>query len=286
MGSPASWAYATAQSTSGMPTDYIVFHNRESGRRSNLDDVVIESPTAPPPPPLSHDFLNVGPQGGVGVFGIREVRGIGPLNNIGDAVRSLLSGAGLIYDGCSPAVNFNDPESPGGGGYFGNASKAPFFSDTSADDNDIALVANAWLLVEDPGVYTFGFRSDDGAYLHIEDANFTNKWGGGMGFGDAMAYVGTTGDSDTGASTYLGPGVHELEFFFFERNGGSFVELWAAPGEWDQFDANAFGLLSDQVEGLRLMPEPTTLALAGIGLLALWKRRKQRCTRGDRSGHQ
>jgi len=43
IGDPNSWAVATAQSTTDMPYDYIVFHNRESGRRSNLDDVLIQS---------------------------------------------------------------------------------------------------------------------------------------------------------------------------------------------------------------------------------------------------
>jgi len=252
IGDPTSWAYATAQSTTDMPTDYIVFHNRESGRRSNLDDVVIESPAAPPSAPLSHDFANVGPQGGMGVFGIREVRNNGTINTIGDAVKSLLSGAGIIYDGYSPVVNFNDPNNPGGGGYFGNASKAPFLSNVpTQDDNDICLVANAWLLVEDPGVYTFGFRSDDGAYLHIEDANFTKKWGGGSAFGDLVAYPGPTGDSNTAASTYLG------------------------PGDWDHFDPNAFQLLSDGVEGLRLVPEPTTLALLALGMGLAFRRRRR-----------
>jgi len=273
VGDPTSWAYATAQSTSDMPTDYIVFHNRESGRRSNLDDVVIESPATPPP--LPPDFFNVGPQGGTGVFGIREVRPNGAIWSIGAAVKALLSGAGIIYDGYSPVVNFKDPQSAGGGGYFGNAGKAPFLSDNPWDDNDICLVANAWLLVEDPGVYTFGFRSDDGAYLHIEDANFTKKWGGGQAFGDVVAYPGTTGDSNTAASTYLGPGVHQLEFFFFERGGGAFVELWAAPGDWDHFDPNAFQLLSDGVEGLRLVPEPTTLALLALGMGLAFRRRRR-----------
>jgi hypothetical protein len=41
VGDASSWARATAQSSVDSPSDYIVFHNRESGRRSNLDDVRI-----------------------------------------------------------------------------------------------------------------------------------------------------------------------------------------------------------------------------------------------------
>ncbi len=44
---PTSWATGTATSTSDMATNYIVFHNRESGRRSNLDDVLIEGVPEP-----------------------------------------------------------------------------------------------------------------------------------------------------------------------------------------------------------------------------------------------
>lgn len=38
---PSNQGWAMATSTTNMPTDYIVFHNRESGNRSDLDNVLI-----------------------------------------------------------------------------------------------------------------------------------------------------------------------------------------------------------------------------------------------------
>lgn len=55
VGNPANTATVTATSTSDMPTDLIVFHNRESGRVAYLDDVVVESLTLLAGPVLTWD---------------------------------------------------------------------------------------------------------------------------------------------------------------------------------------------------------------------------------------
>ena len=227
-------------------------------------------PSAPTPP-----FLNIGPQGGKDFFGIREVANNGTMNSVANAEASLLSGAGAIFDGLAPTVNHNDPDAAGGGGHFGN--KAPFLSDTSADDEDIAFLANGYLLVETPGMYTFGFRGDDGSRLRIEGALFSYRWGGGSAYNDTVIFPGPTGDSNTAAATYLDKGVHDLEFIFFERGGGAYVELWAAQGDYSSFNSTDFHLVGDVAAGgLALVPEPTTLILTGLGLAGLVARRRRR----------
>jgi len=224
-----------------------------------------------PPAPL----LGIGPMGGMGFLGIREVRNNGTLNSVGNAITSLQSGTGLIFDGTGATVNHNDPNSAGGGGYFGNAGKAPFLSNTGADDNDIAFIANGYLAIDTPGMYTFGFRGDDGSQLRILGASFLKRWGGGTAYGDNILFAGPTGDSNTAAATYLTKGVHPLEFIFFERGGGAYVELWAAQGDYSSFNSN-FHLIGDVANGgLRLVPEPATLSLLALGGLALLRRRKR-----------
>jgi hypothetical protein len=55
VGNPGNTATATATCTTNMPTDLIVFHNRESGRVAYLDDLVVESLTLLGGPTLTWD---------------------------------------------------------------------------------------------------------------------------------------------------------------------------------------------------------------------------------------
>ena len=231
----------------------------------------------PDPQPGLLPILGVGPDGShTANWGIREVRYNGTLNSVYDAVDSLLSGTGTIVDGFAPVVNHNDPQSAGGGGYFGNASKAPFLSNTGGGDDDIAFLARSKVVIPADGWYTFGFRGDDGGLLKLIGADFQSRWGGAIALDDTLAYVGTTGDSNSGGVTWLDEGEYLIEFLFFERGGGAYVELWAAQGDYSSFDAEAFALVGDwENGGLQLTPEPATHSLLGLGLLAVLRRRKR-----------
>ncbi len=284
--------YTIAAGTEGART--FVIGGRENGFRldafvfstdSTLTAAALNSLANVPPPPPPPAFLNVGPQGGQGFFGIREVRNNGLLNNTTEASNSLTSNnsnpaLGTRFEGTAPVINTNDPDAPGGGFF---AGKTPFLSNTPGlDDDDIALIANGTLRVPTESDYTFGFNSDDGARLKIQGAAFTSATGGGFN-GDTLEFPGPTGASNTLGVTHLLPGDYRLEFVFFERAGGAFAELYAAPGVFTAFDAAQFDLIGDTANGgLQLVPEPSTglLALSGMaGLLDLARRR-----RGGRSG--
>ncbi|MFW6164319.1 MAG: LamG-like jellyroll fold domain-containing protein [Planctomycetota bacterium] len=234
-------------------------------------------PTAlPAPEPGLFPLLGVGPDGSEhGLWGIREVRNNGTLNSVYDARDSLLSGGGTIVDGSAPVVNHNDPQNNGGGGHFGDASKAPFLGNVSGNDEDVAFLARSKVIIPTDGWYTFGFRSDDGALLKLVGADFEPRWGA-LAFGDTVVFPGNTGDSNTGAAAFLEAGEYPAEFLYYERGGGAYVELWAAPGDFSSFDPAAFALVGDTANGgLQLTPEPTTLSLLGLGLLAALRRRRR-----------
>lgn len=221
-------------------------------------------------PPL----LGIGPEGGNGFVGIHEVKNNGNINGVTAAINSLLNGTGTITQGTASMINHNDPEDNGGGGYFGDASKMPFLSNTTAKENDFVFLANGNIKIETADDYTFGFRGDDGSQLRILGADFTKQWGGGDAYDDTIIFPGDTGDSNTAASTYLEAGIYPFEYIFYENGGGAFTELWAAQGIFSSFDANSFALVGDVANGgLELVaaqvPEPTTWAIFALGLLGL-----------------
>ena len=127
------------------------------------------------------------------------------------------------------SINYNDPQSGGPGDIPGDI---PFPKDTPADDNDYAVLATAMLVVPKTGTYEIGFRGDDGSYLKIEGAEFTeiitNQTGNSVGDGsDTIECDCLTGNSKTVATVDLEAGKeYPIEAFFFERGGGSYFEVF------------------------------------------------------------
>ena len=252
---------------------------------------VIEYPTAAANSPVAGISENIGGQGGQGYWDVREVRGVTDNPNI----NSLQTAIGVLRQdnatpgtlsrtsGQVPYIDFADPESAGGQGF--PTGTQTFLSNTAADDQDFALIANATIDVPQTGQYTFHVQSDDGFALRIAGANFSinaSSQDGGGAFvvsGDTVIFNSPTGNSNTFALTNLTQGLHDIEFLFFEDGGGAFVELSSALGNFSAFDANAFDRVGDVANGgipVVAIPEPASAAaLMLIGFAGMAARRRR-----------
>jgi hypothetical protein len=126
------------------------------------------------------------------------------------------------------AINFADPESPGGGGSISPSN--PFARNTGIDDDNFAVQVDATLSIPVEGDYIFGFRSDDGSSLQITGQSWLGIVDSVDGIsviaGDTLKYDQNTGDSFTRAKIHLTAGTHTLRGVYWENGGGAHYELF------------------------------------------------------------
>lgn len=178
---------------------------------------------------------SVGYQTTVPGFTVEDAKSNGSLVNLTNAL-SVLNGTGQVSQTTviAQVINFYDSTGAGGGGAnFGGDAQFP--NNTSADDNDFAIRATGKILITQPGTYTFGINSDDGARLRINGSNVIN---------DNTLH----GPQDTFGQTALTAGEHDIELIYFERGGGAEVELFAARGNFASFNSQ-FELVGDTANG-------------------------------------
>ncbi len=168
------------------------------------------------------------------------------LNNLNDALTAL-SGVVTTTNNV-PAVNFW--QSGGGGGTGNFAGDVPFPGVGEVGDiNDFATRATTILNVAADGYYVFGINGDDGGRIRIDGS-------------DVVVDNALHGGEDRVGAVFLTAGQHPLEHIFFERGGGAESELFMV-------DANGARTLLNTV-----VPEPGVIALAGLSLLGLRRRRR------------
>ena len=154
------------------------------------------------------------------------------LNSIADT-RNLFATPANILDETNTAetnINFRDNAA----GPFPNARAFPVLGAQDVLADDYGILATGTIFIGDPGIYTFGFNSDDGGGLFIDGE------------------VATIADVNRGSTTSLGAislsyGNHVMEFVYWERGGGAQVQLFAAKEKGDKtgepFDVAKYKLL-------------------------------------------
>jgi hypothetical protein len=209
-----------------------------------------------------------GPDGSEGQFGVRYLWGASAaISGIARAVEAITSTYeegefdGLIFDTTHPFINHGD-----GAGFIPDDQPYPddvLFAERWTDDDFIQL-AKGRIRITEPGEYTFGIHSDDGFGFRIFGATFSAVYGAGIidpGAYNSVGHPGDTGDSNTRAVTTLQPGDYDIEFFWWERGGGDFGELYAAKGNFAaDADTDTWRLVGGE-EGLPLVGPPTASAI-------------------------
>ena len=204
----------------------------ETGLFSNVQFV---TPTSPmnfgrvPGTPVA-----VGPEGGYGYFGVREVINNGVIDGLDAVVNSLHSGTGTIVVYTAPVINIRDSGPTRAGsfrndGVFGvvNAGHSP-----QGSVDRLAMVAHANIVIPTAGQWTFCVNSDDGFELAIDGIPIARESRG-------------KGLSDVFGTADLTAGVHSLQFLYWEGGGLGGVELSAARGVKTVVD-NDFRLIGHQ----------------------------------------
>ncbi|MHC4110494.1 MAG: lamin tail domain-containing protein [Planctomycetota bacterium] len=139
----------------------------------------------------------------------------------------------------SSVINYNNTSCPG---RFANDNAVP---GGSGDIDDYVIEATGIVQIPSTGNWTFGVHSDAGFSLELT--------GPGSFY---MDYPSTRFPADSfGVFNITTPGAYNLRFVFFERDGWSGVELFAAQGSHSSFNPN-FRLVGDIANGGLCVGEP------------------------------
>ena len=127
------------------------------------------------------------------------------------------------------------------------------------DVEDFVTKAKATVTIPTAGAWTFGVNSDDGFRLTITGATTTSVTNSSTAAGgNTISYFYPRGPGDTlGVFSFAAAGKYDLELVFYERGGGSGVELWAAQGSFTGWNGANFDLVGDTANGgLAVESEP------------------------------
>ena len=123
----------------------------------------------------------------------------------------------------------------GDGANYGNDRTFPGFT-IGNDVEDFVIEATATVTIPAAGNWTFGVNSDDGFSLTI--GSFTMSFPDPRGPGDTLQVF-----------NFPAAGEYALRLVFYERGGGSELELYAAAGSFTGWNASNFRLVGDTAAG-------------------------------------
>lgn len=161
-----------------------------------------------------------------------------------------------------PRLYIGDPET--------NAGYDAFPKNTTGDDDDFALRANATLVVPFTGTYVIGFNSDDGAYVKVTNRAFDELITTGLSVidNDTVTCDCLTADSNTRATINLTAGEYPIEAGMFDRGGGGYLRVVGGQLGSPRIDvlrANGAGSFT-QGESLRLTNAATGVVAGAASL--------------------
>ncbi|MGB0609781.1 MAG: PA14 domain-containing protein [Verrucomicrobiales bacterium] len=196
-------------------------HNPDTDGDEILDGVEINNRTNP----LDAEDAPI-------LWTVRNAQSVSPLNSIQNT-RDLFEDENNRLDETTTihtVINFRDNAT----GPFGNPEPFPLFGEQDVNQDDFAIMATGTIFITEPGTYTFGFNSDDGGGIFIDDE-------------PVIVF-----DANRGSATSLGAvdlawGEHTVEFLFWERGGGAQCQLFVHKeiGDFsgDPFSAGDYKLL-------------------------------------------
>ena len=145
-----------------------------------------------------------------------------------------------VFTGQVAKSDMTDPETTANGGPLGG-TPLPFLSNgyqgpsdpNANDDDDIITIARGTIQVAEAGTYTFKVQSDDGFGFRILNQKFKAEYGNGQldTIDGSLWHPANTGDSNTRGVIDLAAGKYDVEYLFWERNGGAFWEITSAVGD-------------------------------------------------------
>ncbi len=260
-GTPGSWTGPVLAVVSMPPSVYLGL-----ATTSHLDGTAVTAeyrsydrrPLSSFPALPRLDLETIGPAGGMGYMGVREVIANGPIGDQDACYASLRSLAGTTEDYPSAVLNIADAAT---GAHFGGDQtfgvvRAGYYNRGAVEH--LSLLAKGAVYIPVAGEYTFCVNSDDGFTLQFPGHHFKEIWGSvgelvPFADGHALRFWGGRPEADTLGVIDLPAGSHPFILTYHEEVSAASVELSAAAGRKTAFDGD-FQLVGHK--GLGTVPVP------------------------------